>query len=253
MEIYCGGFARVEERLVSVDTTRYYKTSVGWSMYESPLIRRLFLFFYALGIIDIVWEHVQSGRDNSKQLTPKAFRLNPLGEYVLGLTETYTGAPESASKNEGGFTVLPDYTIVVPESQDRPALDIYFEGLFTKKSSTEQASIYLLDFETIVRALNNDTSVSDISSFLAGSDKPLPGNVKRALKDWEKQTGRIKLRQVTILECDDKALLEEVIRYRGMGAVVKGKLENAVVVDGNETKTVKKLIEKNKRFCIDVI
>jgi hypothetical protein len=92
-----------------------------------------------------------------------------------------------------------------------------------------------------------------LHNYLIASDKPLPENIARALSDWGKQAGRIRLRQVTILECENAALLEEVIRYKGMGGLVKEKVLAAVVVDGNATKEIKKAIEKNKRFCSDVI
>jgi hypothetical protein len=73
------------------------------------------------------------------------------------------------------------------------------------------------------------------------------------LDDWEKQSGRIRLRRVTILECEDESLLEEVIRYKGMGELIKEKISFAVVVEDGATKKIKKAIEKNKRFCKDVI
>jgi hypothetical protein len=48
-------------------------------------------------------------------------------------------------------------------------------------------------------------------------------------------------------------LLEEVIHYKGMGGLVKERILAAIAVDGNATKEIKKVIEKNKRFCRDVV
>lgn len=226
---------------------------VEWEEYEHPLIGIILSFFGALGIMDIVWGKDRGAYAKSGRRVPIAFRINPLGAYVLDRSGTYTAPVEPKVKIKGGFTVLPDYTIVVPESLNRIKHELYFEKLFTKVSATEEASIYKLDFETVVRATDSGTSVADLRKYLSASDKPVPENIARALDDWEKQSGRIRLRQVTILECDDEALLEEVIHYKGMGEFVQEKLNAAVVVDGSTTHKIKKNIEKSKRFCKDVI
>ena len=244
-------FARKDEYYVV--PTGNYGYGVEWEEYEHPLIGIILSFFGALGIIDIVWGKDRDDYQESGRRYPIAFRINPLGAYVLDMSGPYTAPVVPKTKINGGFTVLPDYTIVVPESSSRIKHELYFEKLFTKVSATEEASIYKLDFETVVRATDNGTSVADLRKYLSSSDKPIPENIARALDDWEKQSGRIRLRQVTILECDDEALLEEVIRYKGMGEFVQEKLKSAVVVDGNKTNKVKKTIEKNKRFCKDVI
>ncbi|MCL1808448.1 MAG: helicase-associated domain-containing protein [Clostridiales bacterium] len=242
-------FARNEKRLV-VGAGKYASNyGVEWSQYESPLIKTILLFFGALGIIDIAWgEGKQDYVDKGHRL-PAAFRINPLGAYVLGLADAYEAPAAPKQKAKGGFTVLPDYTIVIPSGPNRSVHELHFERIFTKVSSTGEALIYKLDFETIARATERGVSVDELRKYLSASDKPVPKNVVRALDDWKKQTGRIKIRNVTILECDDATLLEEVIRYKGMGELVGDRIAAAVVVDGNATNKIKKTIEKNKRFC----
>ena len=246
-------FARKEHRHVVLKSTGRYDYEISWDSYEHKLIHIIFAFLGALGIIDIAWREDTGQIGTGKPRLPVAFRINPLGAYVLGLAASYSAPVAPAAQAQGGFTVLPDYTIVVPDGAGRVIHELFFEKLFSKVSATEQSVIYRLDFETIVRALNSGASINSLRKYLSASDKPLPENVARALDDWEKQVSRIKLRQVTILECDDAALLEEVIRYKGMGVLVKEKINAAVVADANATKEIKKIIEKNKRFCIDVI
>ncbi|MDR1205329.1 MAG: helicase-associated domain-containing protein [Peptococcaceae bacterium] len=246
-------FARKEARYVTEHGISYSNFGVEWEYYEHPLIYTILSFFGALGIIDIAWgENPGVYADRGRRL-PIAFRINPLGAYVLGLSGSYTAPAKPKAIVKGGFTVLPDYTVVVPESSNRFRHELYFDKLFTRVSATDEASIYRLDFETAVRAVDSGAGVADLRGYLSASDKPVPDNVVRALDDWEKQAGRIRLRQVTILECDDAALLEEVTRYRGMGEFVKEKIAAAVVVDGDSMKKIKKAIEKNKRFCRNVI
>jgi hypothetical protein len=244
-------FARKAEIHVIGTGSSYYEY-VEWEEYEHSLIHIILSFFGALGMIDIAWGENTEERDGGRRI-PIAFRVNPLGAYVLGFSDRYAAPAAPEVKSRGGFTLLPDYTIVVPESPDRLKHEIYFEKLFSKVSATDEAVVYRLDFGTIVRATDSGASVADVRQYLSSSDRPVPENVAQALDDWEKQAGRIRLRQLTILECDDAALLEEVIRYRGMGELVGERILAAVAVNGNATKEIKKVIEKNKRFCRDVI
>ncbi|MDR3165498.1 MAG: helicase-associated domain-containing protein [Synergistaceae bacterium] len=246
-------FARKEERYIIETVSRSYYLGVKWDQYEHPLIAIILSFFGALGIIDIAWGEDTSDYFNRGHRVPIAFRINRLGAYVLGLSGSYSVPDEPKAKIGGGFTVLPDYTVIVPGSSNRLKHELYFEKLFTKVSATDEASIYRLDFETVVRAADNGISVADLHKYLSASDKPVSENVVSALDDWEKQVGRIRLRQVTILECDNESLLEEVIRYKGMGELVKEKISAAVVIEDGAAKKIKKTIEKNKRFCKDVI
>jgi hypothetical protein len=246
-------FARKEAKYVTENGINYHNYGVEWNDYERPLIHTILSFFGALGIIDIAWgENAGIYADRGRRL-PIAFRINPLGAYILGLSGSYAAPAAPKMTVTGGFTVLPDYTVVVPEGPNRFRHEFYFDKRFTKISATDEASIYRLDFETAVRAVDSGAGVADLRGYLSASDKPVPDNVARALDDWEKQAGRIRLRQVTILECDDAALLEEVTRYRGMGEFVKEKIAAAVVIDGESMNKIKKAIEKNKRFCKNVI
>jgi hypothetical protein len=235
-----------------VPTSGYYKSN-QWADYERRLIRIFLSFAAALGLVDIGWDAVETIYTNEQTWIPAAFRINALGAYVLGLTDEYEAAKPVAEKTPGGFTVLPDYTIVIPESDDRIRHEIFFERFFTKVSATEQAAVYRLDFETAVRATNAGVTLDELREYLSASDKPLPENVSRALSDWAYQAGRIRIRQATILECDDAALLEEVIRYKGIGGWVKDRIPAAVAVDADAAPKIKKAIERNKRFCVNVI
>ncbi|MDR1194454.1 MAG: helicase-associated domain-containing protein [Peptococcaceae bacterium] len=259
-------FARRGERYVVEAGSNYYNYPVEWEEYERPLISVILSFFCALGIIDVAWGNNNPGfRGEREPRTPVAFRVNQLGAYALGLSAAYAGPPSppgpdgtgdpagAKGKAPGGFTVLSDYNVVIPTGPDRERQEMYFEPLLTKLSSTDEAAIYRLDVETIIRVLDLGGSVADLRRYLLASDKPLPENVLRALDDWEKQAGRVKLRQVTILECDDPALLEEVTRYKGMGSLIKEKIGAAAVVDDDSARKIKKIIEKNKRFCQNII
>lgn len=253
LRITANTFARKEERYIVETRNSAYIYTASWEQYEHPLIHVILTFLGALGIVDIAWECDFYSFSDSEWRIPAAFRINPLGAYVLGFTNTYAVSAVPSMNIEGGFTLLPDYTIIVSDSPNRLKHELYFEKLFTKVSVTKEASIYRLDFGTVVRSQDCGITIANLRSYLSASDRPIPENITSALNDWEKQLGRIKLRQVTILECDDAALLEEVIRYKGMGDLVQEKIAAAAVVNHDATGKIKKIIEKNRRFCTDVI
>jgi ketosteroid isomerase-like protein len=73
----------------------------------------------------------------------------------------------------------------------------------------------------------------------------LPENVERSLDDWQAKVSRVKIRTVTVLETDDALLLEEIKHIKGMDKIVCGDLRNALVIDSDQTKKAKSMIEKN--------
>jgi hypothetical protein len=242
-------FARGEIRFVR---SSYFKSDINWELYEERLIEIILSFLHVLGLVDVVWGEKSFGYTNGKYRVPQAFRLNSLGAYILGLTDSFV-LPDGPEINfKGGFTVLPDYTVLVPSGLERLKHEKFFDSLLTKLTSTEEAVIYKIDFPTIARLIGSGTSISDLLKYLNCSDKPLPLNVIRSFEDFKQQIGRIRFRQVTVLEFDDEVLLEEVIRYKGIKDFVHEKLGPAVVVDGSAKDKIKKIIEKNKRFCSDV-
>ena len=84
----------------------------------------------------------------------------------------------------------------------------------------------------------------------AFSNVPLPDNVKSAFSEWEVQSKRIRIRNVTVIETDDHLLLEEISHYKGMKALSEGGVSSVLVLTPGSEKRAKGLIEKNKRFCV---
>jgi Cu2+-containing amine oxidase len=93
--------------------------------------------------------------------------------------------------------------------------------------------------------------IHEISSYCeAFSSVPLPDNVKDAFSEWEMQSKRIRIRNVSVIETDDHHLLEEISHYKGMKAISEGEISSVLVLTPGSEKRVKGLIEKNKRFCV---
>jgi hypothetical protein len=79
-------FARSEKNQVKYDDTR---RRVIWDDYEQLLIYIIISFLGALGLLDIAWGQKDHIHLKSKYHVPTAFSLNPLGEYLLGLKDSY--------------------------------------------------------------------------------------------------------------------------------------------------------------------
>jgi hypothetical protein len=236
-----------------VSATDEYVRNARWTEFERPLIDVILSFFGALGLVDICWKDPPIRFSDYSQLRfAESFRVNALGRYALGLSDSYGAETVAEIKTDVGFTVLPDFTVFVPEGTSRIKHELFFENLLTKVSASKQAVIYKIDFETIVRLIRSDVPISKLRDYLSTADKPLPENIRRAFDDWERQSCRIRLRKITVLECDDEALLEEVLHYKGMTELVQEKIKTAVVVDDSSKGKIQRLIEKNNRFCRDV-
>lgn len=226
---------------------------VGWKYAEQPVIDLVLSVLGALGILEIGWEFWEEQDDYGNVAgysRPAAFRITELGAWVLGLRKTYTPPKPEAPKISGGFLVQPDFCVMVPESVDRLRHELFFERFLTRVSSDPMMAVYRLDFESMLKALELGISIGEIRGYLTqGADKPVPENILRALDDWQTQSQRIKIRTVTLLETDDPVLLEEILHYKGMEQLAEERIQAAAVIDQQNAPKIKKLLEKNKRFC----
>ncbi len=81
------------------------------------------------------------------------------------------------------------------------------------------------------------------------STNPVPENVLLTLQEWERESKRIRIRTVTILETDDPYLLEELKSYKTIGKHIRNELPHALEINGKSAKSPKREIEKKNRFC----
>jgi len=102
-----------------------------------------------------------------------------------------------------------------------------------------------------VNALDNGITVCEITEYLEKhSSNPLSDNVKETLAEWDSESKRIRIRKVTIVETDDRYLMEELKSYKSVRNHIAKELSYAAEIDGNACMKVKREIEKKNRFCI---
>ena len=227
---------------------RYYEPD--WSECESQIIRLILSFLSALGMVDVAYtENVArikyANDDYCVGIT--GFRITKLGAWVFGLVDKYpTSASVGTLNDQGQLLVLPDYSIIISGLKCRIEYETFFSKFLTKISVDENAAVYKLDFQSILRAHDIAITPQKIKQELQkASSKQLPDNVCRSLDDWQLKIGRVKIRTLTVLETDDVLLLEEIKHIKGFGDIIESDLRYAVAIDDKQRKKAKTLIEKN--------
>ena len=222
----------------------------NWNECEAQIIRTILSFLSTLGMIDVAYtQNVPRIEydDDDFCVGIAGFRITKLGAWILGMADKYE-APTTVNtfNDEGELLVLPDYSIVISGLKCRIKHEIYLSRFLTKISSDENASVYKLDFKSAIRAFDNGITPIKIERYLKdASSKALPDNVKRILADWQAKVGRVKIRELMVLETDDALLLEEIKHIKAMNNLILDDLPHAVVLDNDSKKKAKTIIEKN--------
>lgn len=254
--IFCGNFFR---RLVNCAVIvkgynfgydHYGGYAPDWDECESQIIRLILSFLSAMGMVDIAYtENIPRIKysDDDYCVGIAGFRITKLGAWILGITDKYEAIePERTINNEGSLVVLPDYSVIISGLKCRVEHETYFSKFLTKTSVDENAAIYRIDFQSVIRAYDSNITPQKIKASLKkASGKPLPDNVERFLDDCHMKVGRVKIHTLTLIETDDILLLEEIKHIKGIGDIITGDLYHAVAIDKSGQKRAKALIEKN--------
>jgi hypothetical protein len=176
-------------------------------------------------------------------LSPTAFALTMQGVDLLNPSATPPAEPAPAP-----FTVHPDLRITVP-SHPRLVHLLRLEEFATPAdlSGSDFASTYQLTEESVLRSLEQETSVQAILTFLEeASGEALPLPVTEQLHQWAQERERVTIRQVTLLQTKDLKLLEELASSRAIREHIMETLSpRTVTIDGSQVKT---LVRKLRRL-----
>ena len=152
-------------------------------------------------------------------------RINPLGAYALGLTETYLFRTEEKAKL---FRVLPNLDVVLAGGPLNPADRASLELLATPKSDV----VWSLDGERMLSHVETEGTFKELRAFLEENvAEGLPGNVLVFLQGLEDKIGGCSTsREAVLLEWTDEALARLVATSAGMGRLCFHAGENRLVV-----------------------
>ncbi|MCL2336520.1 MAG: helicase-associated domain-containing protein [Firmicutes bacterium] len=249
-------FAVTGGALIRDDYYNAYYNNASWADCEHCAISIVLMEYLAtLGAVDVLAEktsHSDYVDSYYGSFETVYFRITDLGAYLFGVTDSYQEKqPGSVSAAEKGFIVQPNFDVVVPNGTTRMQHELFFDRFAEKTVSDQEVSVYKLDFKAMVKALHIGLLIREINSYCAAfSSVPLPDNVQAAFAEWEAQSGRIRIRTVTVVEADDLFLLEEIKNYKGMQALSEGGLATVLVLTPGAEKKAKSVIEKNNRFCV---
>jgi hypothetical protein len=230
----------------------YYARSQGWHEIEGRFIEVVLLeYLHAMGIIDAAvaegCHYSDYGDHKTEYLSLEYFKLTPMGAFVIGATDKYK---PMAEEETSGFVVQPNFDIIISEGKHKQVHNLFFDR-FAEKIADDVASIYRLNFKSIVNALDSGITVHEIIEYLERHcNNPLPDNVRKTLEDWKRESKRITIRKITIVETDDKYLMEELKNSKSISKYIQKELIYAVEINGKASVNIKREIEKKNHFCI---
>ncbi|MFP4173527.1 MAG: hypothetical protein ACLFV4_11510 [Candidatus Hydrogenedentota bacterium] len=163
-----------------------------WRLVEGRYIMGLIAGYFAtLGLVDVAYtdpqwarndyqEHFFIGARNYLSIFEglRAFRLNTLGAYVFGVTDTYE---HEAYRGATPLRVLATHEIIVNDSYALDPADELFLERIAKPSGDHT---WRLDKKNLIEAIEDGVTKEDAVEFLKSrSETPLPDNVAQHLDD----------------------------------------------------------------------
>ncbi|EHJ00385.1 hypothetical protein CDLVIII_3839 [Clostridium sp. DL-VIII] len=225
----------------------YYPDQNSWEEEEGRFIDVVLMEYLAsMGIVDLLISDDYNDED-VEYLKVDYFKLTQLGAHVLGVNDDYK---IKHVEDETGIIIQPNYEIIVQSGTMKDVHCIYLDK-FAEKLSEDTVSIYKISFKAMVTALDNGISIEEISDYFKEfSQNKIPDNVLLSLNEWKDKSKKIKIRKVTIVETDDKYLLEELKNYKEIKKDTLSELPYAFEIDSKAANKVKRNIEKKNHFCI---
>jgi hypothetical protein len=183
------------------------------------------LFEYAgtLGLIDLEYVHPDGERDDfrdnwgadeldalSRYDGLQSIRLNALGCFALGLTDSYVAA-SIATGQDRGLKILPNLDVVATGSLtpgDELLLSAYAEQTADR--------VWTISSASLLAALDAGRELAEFTSFLASrAENELPGTLDSLVDDISRRAGQLTdLGHVRVIECADTALATLIARDR---------------------------------------
>ena len=224
-----------------------YQRNHGWDDIEGRFIDVVLMEYLCnIGIVDVVVSKSYTDYD-SEYLKTSMFKLTPLGAHVLGENKNYV---YDKAEEDSGIIIQPNYEIVVQEGSLKDVHSIFLDK-FAEKVSDDVVRIYKLSFKAMVTAMDNKIPIEEIIDYMKEfSVNDIPQNVMLSLEQWEKDSKKIKIRKVTLIETEDQYLMEELKSYKAIKNSIVKELTNCIEIQGKNAYTIKKNIEKKNHFCI---
>jgi hypothetical protein len=157
-----------------------------------------------------------------------AVSLTPVGEWVVGKKQ-----PERTD-NQDTFFVSPNFELTVFTSE-MDYEKLYRLLLITEPIKTDVVSTFKITGKSIFQAIEVGLREDDIVGFLEReSNKPVPKNVLRSIKDWTSQTTYASVSEVSLFETEDEKELEDLLLVKEFSKYMVRRVGPlAVIVSGD--------------------
>ncbi|MEG2546168.1 MAG: hypothetical protein RSA51_06375 [Niameybacter sp.] len=236
--------------------SRYGYAGLGggdWERVERAYLDVVLLdYLVPLGIVDVAVEDVEVQNEMTGNYTDRLevtyFKITKLGAYILGSAKVYED-PTMKDKVDNDLWIDEWQQVVVGESKKEHQHHIFFEA-FCEKGEGERHVAYPLNFSAILKAFHEEISLDQIWTYLEKNvTKPLPTHLKGVFDKWSEDQKKVRIRVVTILECEDPAILEELKDTTGVKKHTKQVLQEVLELYPGTGDKVKKEVEKQYYFC----
>ncbi|MDR0355135.1 MAG: hypothetical protein LBJ64_05310 [Deltaproteobacteria bacterium] len=237
------------------DGFRNYFRPASWDYCHVHFLRVILSFFSAVGAVDVAYKEKVNYLTNagnfdsdgvSMCLGVGGLRLTELGAWIFGLTESFLAPPTEGEEILDSLVVNDDFSVIVGYGQKRIQREIFLRKFFTPLPAEVGSVAFKIDLPGVTRAYAQGVPPKKIVEYLEEEGgRPLPEAVADAFAVWKEKTGRITLRSVTLLETDDKELLDMFCGMEALRKYLGAPIKNAAVVREDKKKSVKAVLEKN--------
>ena len=200
-----------------------YAGSDDWNILQERYIAAV-LFEYAatLGMVDVAYVNPAGARDDYRSMWGadelaflsrydgiSAFRLTPLGAYVLGMDAAYR---PPAIQSNAALSVLPSLQVNVV----RGVLGAEETLLLENWAVPVQAGSWRLDREKFLSAIEKGHDIAELQGFLESrDDMPLPESVESLIRHCERNGKALKtLASAVLVECRDNETAEVIAGHK---------------------------------------
>lgn len=211
-----------------------------WRIVNASYIRVVLLEYAAtLGLIDVAtipgeeakldfrldWDFEQD--EFSRYAGLIFLRINNLGSYILGLSESYAGP--ATPVEQPVLKVLPNLDIVVAERAGLSPNDRVTLERFTTRASED---VYRLSRERLLEAAESGFGVADAEAFLRRRNQhDLPSTVRTLFQDVSRSAGAIQsVSPALLVQCADPQVAQLIVHDSALSKLCRPASETEVVV-----------------------
>lgn len=166
-------------------------------------------------------------------------RVNPLGAYALGITESYE---VRAQENPKLFRVLPNLDLVLTQGELNPADRATLELLAVPQSD----QVWTLDAECILTHIESGGTFRELQDFLtANAEEGLPSNVQVFLNSLEAKLADCRgVREAVLIEWNDGTLAQLIATSSGTNKLCRHAGGNLLAVAKQDLTAFRRALKK---------